>query len=117
MKIILLNKKLQLVEDLVFLQEVKNILNKNISHPIMWNGKLENFTIKWDTKALNEIQKQFIGDLFSFPIYEMDSIIVQHTEKIIATIKTDYVIQFYITRIIMDKQISKETCGVISFNN
>jgi len=54
-----------------------------------------------------------MGDLFSYPIYEFDSIILQHTNKKISNIKCKYIIKFYISRIIYDKKIDNNSFGII----
>lgn len=71
------------VKDDIFLNEIKNILCKNNNIVCEWNGKKENIIIKWDRKELNNIDKYFMGDLFAFPIYDMDSLILKHTHSII----------------------------------
>ena len=111
LKIILLDNNSNIVEDQFFLADIKNILSKSNTHPIEWNGKIENITIKWDKKRLTEIEKCLMGDLFSIPIYEMDSIILKHTENTISKINSKYIIKFYISRIISDKICSKDTCN------
>lgn len=112
LKIILLNNNI-IIEDKIILNEIKNILSKNNTHIIQWNGQLKNFTIKWDKKELNEINQILMGDLFSCPIYEFDSIILQHTQETISKINCKYIIKFYISRIIYDKTINKESIGFI----
>ena len=114
LKIILLDNNSNIVEDQFFLADIKNILSKSNIHPIEWNGKMENITIKWDKKKLSEVDKHFMGDLFSIPIYEMDSIILKHTENTISKINSKYTIKFYISRIIADKICSKYTCDIIN---
>jgi hypothetical protein len=113
-KLLLLDDRYKIIEDIDLLNEIKNILCQNNTNICNWNGKLENVTIKWDKKELNELQKHFLGDLFSSPIYEMDSIILEHTEKTIAKINSGkYNIKFYISRLICDKKINKYTCGTV----
>ena len=112
LKIILLDNN-NIIEDKVILNEIKNILSKNNTHIIQWNGQLQNFTIKWDKKELNEINQILMGDLFSCPIYEFDSIILQHTQETISKINCKYIIKFYISRIIYDKTINKDSIGFV----
>ena len=112
LKIILLDNN-NIIEDKVILNEIKNILSKNSTHIIQWNGQLQNFTIKWDKKELNEINQILMGDLFSCPIYEFDSIILQHTQETISKINCKYIIKFYISRIIYDKTINKDSIGFV----
>ena len=45
-----------------------------------------------------------MGDLFSCPIYEKDSIIYQHTQQTVDSIRSKYKIEFHISRLIGDKQ-------------
>ena len=54
-----------------------------------------------------------MGDLFSCPIYEFDSIILQHTQETISKINCKYIIKFYISRIIYDKTINKDSIGFV----
>ena len=56
-----------------------------------------------------------MGDLFINPIYEHDSIIVNHTIQIISDInnKFNYDIKFYIFRLIGDRQICGNSYGII----
>jgi hypothetical protein len=86
-----------------------------------WNGKPKNIIIKWEQKELSKVNKLFMGDLFASPIYDFDSIIFNHTNDIITQIyinsnsssNSKYKIKFYISRIICDKKIDKNSCGVI----
>ena len=67
-----------------------------------WNKTNIDITIKWHRKELNNIEKQFIGDLYSNSIYNFDSIILNNTNQIILEINntSNYNIKFYISRII-----------------
>jgi hypothetical protein len=112
LKILLIDNN-NIIEDKVVLDEIKSILTKNNTNIIEWNGQLRDFTIKWDKKNLNEINKSFMGDLFSNPIYDFDRIIQNHTQQTISKINCKYIIKFYISRIICDKKISKNTVGLI----
>jgi hypothetical protein len=112
LKIILLDNN-SIIEDKPILNEIKNILSKNNTHKIEWNGQLQNFTIKWDKKELCEINQTLMGDLFSYPIYDSDSIILHHTQQTISNINCKYIIKFYISRIIYDKIINKDSIGFI----
>ena len=111
-KILLLDNNI-IIDDKKILNEIKNILTQNITHKIEWKGKLLDVTIKWDKKNLNEINQILMGDLFSCPIYEFDSIILKHTQETISKINCIYNIKFYISRIICDKVISKDCIGII----
>ena len=112
LKIILLNNN-NIIEDKDTLNEIKNILSKNNTHTIEWNDEPQNFTIKWDKKELSDINQTLMGDLFSHPIYDLDRIILQHTQETISKIKCKYIIKFYISRIIYDKIINKNSIGLI----
>ena len=123
LKIILVDKQNNIITntntDDSFLASVKAKFTKNIIHPIEWNGKMENISVQWFQNPLNDVQKYFMGDLFACPIYEMDSILVKHCEKTIASCITDnkeYSIRFHISRIIRDKQICLDTGGCVGFN-
>jgi hypothetical protein len=95
LKIILLSNN-SIIEDTSILNDIKNILSENNTHTIEWNGQFQNFTIKWDKKELSEINQILMGDLFSYPMYEFDTIILQHTQETISKIKCKYIIKFYI---------------------
>jgi len=112
LKIILIDNN-KIIEDLTILNEIKSILSKNNTHIIEWNGRLQNFTIKWDKKELSEINQVLMGDLFSYPMYDADSIILDHTQKTISKINCKYIIKFYISRIIYNKTINKNSIGLI----
>lgn len=110
-KLLILDNDYKIIEDTNLLNEIKNMLCQNNTNVCNWNGRLKNITIQWFKKELNEIQQHFLGDLFSSPIYEMDSIILEHTEKTISKINSKYIIKFHISRLICDKKINKDTCG------
>lgn len=112
LKIILIDND-KIIEDKVILDEIKNLLSKNNTHMIEWNGKLQNFTIKWDKIILNEINQNLMGDLFACPIYDLDSIILHHTQKTFSKINCKYVVKFYISRLIYDKKIDKNSFGFV----
>ena len=112
LKIILLDNN-NIIEDKDTLNEIKNVLSKNNTHIIKWNGHLQNFTIKWDKKELNDINQILMGDLFSYPIYDSDTIILDHTQETISKINCKYTIKFYISRIIHDKRINKDSIGLV----
>ena len=109
LKIILIDTNGNIVSDNDFLNEIKNALCQLNTKDIKWNMTNMKITIQWHRKELNNIEKQFMGDLFINPIYEHDSIIVNHTTQIISDInnKFNYDIKFYIFRLIGDRQI----CG------
>ena len=113
LKIVLFDKKNNVVENEVFLEEIKEIFCKMNTYDIERNGKIENILIQWNKKKLNKIEKHFMGDLFSYPIYEFDSIILQHTNIIINNINSDYIIKFYIFRLPMNKIILKDMIGFV----
>ena len=113
LKLLFIDSSGNVVEDDRHLQVIKSILCGSLTHRIEWNGKFENITIKWDLKILDRIQTQFMGDLFSSPIYEMDSIIYKHTQKTIDGINSKYKILFYISRWIGDRQTIPDFMGVV----
>lgn len=113
LKIILVDENNIIIEDKDVLNEIKSILSKNHTHKIEWNGRLPDVTIKWDRIILSEISQALMGDLFSYPIYEFDSIILRHTQETISKINCKYNIKFYISRIIHDKKINKDSVGLV----
>ena len=113
LKIVLVDNDNNIVEDKDILTEIKSILSKNNTHVIEWNGKFQNFIIKWDKKELNEINQILMGDLFSYPIYEFDKIILEHTQNTISKINCKYTIKFYLSRIIYNKIINKNSFGSV----
>jgi hypothetical protein len=113
-KIILLDdKNSNIIEDEPILNEIKNILSRNHTHKMEWNGRFQNFTIKWDKIILSDVNKYLMGDLFSFPIYDSDSIVLRHTEETISKIECKYIVKFYISRIIGDKKIDINSIGLV----
>ena len=115
LKIILVDCSGNVVLDNDFLDEIKHTLCQSNTKKVQWNGKKMDIIIQWHRKELNNIQKQFMGDLFTNPMYEFDSIIVNHTNQLISSInnKYNYDIHFYISRIVGDKTICKDSCGVV----
>jgi len=115
LKIILVDTNGNIVSDNDFLDEIKNTLCQLNTRKIQWNSKNLDVTIKWHRKELNNIEKQFMGDLYSNPIYDFDSIIVNHTKQIISNINntSNYNIKFYISRLIRDKTICRDSYGVV----
>ena len=116
LKIILLNKKDKIIENDTILNKIKDELCLANIHIIAWNGKEEKILIKWDIKQINEIDKYLMGDLFASPIYEHDSIIDFHTSVTLKKLENqyNYKIKYYISRIIGDKIINKESIGIIN---
>ena len=112
LKIILLDNNI-IIEDKSILDKIGNILSKNNTHKIEWNGQLLDITIKWDKKELSEIDQTLMGDLFSNPIYQFDRIILNHTQKTISHIDCKYIIKFYISKILCDTVINEDTIGFI----
>jgi hypothetical protein len=98
-----------------FLEEIKNKLCELNTKKIEWNGEKIDVKIKCDRKELNNIEKQLMGDLYSNPAYNFDSIIVTHTTQIITSKnkKSNYNIKFYISKLIGDKTICKNSYGVL----
>ena len=115
LKIILVDCSGNVVLDNDFLDEIKHTLCQSNTKKVQWNGKKMDIIIQWHRKELNNIQKQFMGDLFTNPMYEFDSIIVNHTNQLISSInnKYNYDIHFYISRVVGDKTICKDSCGVV----
>jgi hypothetical protein len=115
LKIILVDDNENIVVDNDFLDEIKNTLCQTNTTKIKWNNKNIDITIKWHRKKLNNIQKQFMGDLCSNSIYNFDSIILNHTNQIISKINntTNYQIKFHISKIIGDPTICRDSYGVI----
>jgi hypothetical protein len=115
LKIILVDSSGNIVLDNNFLDEIKNTLCQSNTTKVKWNGKNIDITIKWHRKELNSIEKQFMGDLYSNPIYNFDSIILNHTNQVILKIKntSNYDIKFYISKIIGDPTICRDSYGVI----
>ena len=115
LKIILVDDSGNIILDNDFLDEIKNTLCQLITKKVIWNGKNIDITIKWHRKELNNIENQFMGDLYSNPAYDFDSIIVNHTNQIISNInnKSKYNIKFYISRLIRDKTICRDSYGVV----
>ena len=112
LKIILTENNI-IMEDKDVINEIKSILSKNHTHKIEWNGRLHDITIKWDKMELNKINQALMGDLFSYPIYDFDTIILHHTQETISKINCKYIVKFYISRIIHDKRINKDSAGVV----
>ena len=104
LKILLLDKNDNIVEDKPFLDMIKNKLCQVNTMKLFWKGKPMDISIKWDRKILTKLNEHFMGDLFSEPVYEQDSIIVKHTEEVISSLKIDnkYIIEFYISRTLRD---------------
>ncbi len=116
LKIILVDSNGNIILDNDFLNEIKNTLCQLNTKEVQWNNKNVDATIEWNRKELNDIDKQFMGDLFSNPIYNFDSIIVNHTKQIISSInnKSNYNIKFYISKLIGDRTICSDSYGIIS---
>jgi len=112
LKIILTENNI-IIEDKVVLDEIKSILCKNHTHKIEWDGKLLDITIKWDKFELSGVNQALMGDLFSHPIYDFDTIILHHTQETISKINCKYIVKFYISRIIHDKKINKDSLGFV----
>lgn len=115
LKIILVDSNGNIISDNDFLDEIKNTLCQVNTTKVKWNGKNIDTTIQWRRKELNNIEKQFMGDLYSNSAYNFDSIILNHTSQIISKINntTNYNIKFYISRVIGDPTICRDSYGVI----
>ena len=105
LKIVLLGDDGNIIEDKDFLDMIKNKLCKMNTIKLEYNGKPFDVSIKWDRKSLTNVNAYFMGDLFSEPVYEQDSIISKHVEQIISSVNIDkkYNIEFYIHRLIRDR--------------
>jgi hypothetical protein len=114
LKIIMIDSDGNIVLDNEILDEIKKVLCQSNTKKIQWNGQNIDVIIKWHRIELNNIQIQFMGDLFTTPIYDFDSIIVNHTNQVISNYnnKHNYNIKFHISRVIGDKTICKDSCGV-----
>ena len=115
LKIILVDSSGNIILDNDFLDKIKNTLCQINTTKMQWYNKNIDITIKWHRKELNNIEKQFMGDLYSIPMYSVDSIIVNHTNQIISNINntSNYNIKFYISRLIGDKTICRDSYGVL----
>jgi hypothetical protein len=115
LKIILVDNSGNIILDDEFLQEIKNTLCLSNTIKLKWNGQNIDIKIKWHRKILNNIEKQFMGDLFSNSAYSVDSIILNHTNQIISNIhnNSNYNIKFYISKLIGDNTICKDSYGEI----
>jgi len=113
LKVLLLDNSKNIIEDELVLNEIKDVLSKSNTISLLLNGKLENITINWERQRLSKMQDYFMGDLFANPIYEFDSIILNHTREVISKIECKYIIKFYISRIISDKIINKYSVGYV----
>jgi hypothetical protein len=110
---IILTENNNIIEDKDVLETIKSILSTKKTHQIEWNGRVVDITIKWDKKELNTINQSLMGDLFSCPIYEFDTIILRHTQETISKINCKYLIKFYLSRTICDKKINKDSAGFV----
>ena len=113
LKIILVDACGNIILDGDFLDEIKNALSLTNTIKTHWNGKKIDITIKWCRRQLNGIETHFMGDLFSNPAYEIDSIIVNHVAQIISNINntSNCIVKFHISRLVGDRTICKNTCG------
>ena len=112
MKLLLLDENNKVVEDQLFLDEVKNILCQSNSCTLFWNGKYHIFSYQWIKKDLDELEKYFMGDLFLCPIYTFENVLEEHVQQILSRFETKYSIIFYIHKIIGEKKICKD-CFII----
>ena len=114
LKLLFIDDAGNIVEDEEYMDEIKKIFCEPQSHIIVWSRMREVYTILWSRKKLDKLQTHFMGDLFSCPIYEKDSIILIHTQKTINSIPNPkYKIHFHISRVIGDKQIIQDFIGFI----
>ena len=118
LKIIMVDRDGNIVLDNEILDEIKTALCQTNTKQIQWNGKKIDIMLQWRRKELNKIQQQFMGDLFTNPMYDSDSIIVNHTSQVISSVNNKHNcdindIKFYISRVIGDKTICKDSSGVV----
>jgi len=116
LKIIFIDTNNKVVEDVNFLQEIQSVLTQEKTHHLEWNGKQHPFTIRWEKRSLDEIDKHFVGELFARPAYHQDSIIIEHTEKTLASIPAHpdgYDIRFYISRLLGDTRMLDACAGTL----
>lgn len=115
LKIILVDTDGNIVSDNDYLDEVKNVLCRLNTENVEWNMQNIKISIQWKRKELNNIQKQFMGDLFLNSLYHYDSIIVNHTTQVISKInkKSNYSIKFYISKLIGDRKICSNSYGIV----
>lgn len=115
LKIILVHSNGNIVTDNDFLDEIKSALCKFNTTKVQWHDKNIDVTIKWHRKELNHIEQQFMGDLYSNPMYNSDSVISNHAEQIISNINnpSNYNIKFYISKLIGDRTICRDSYGVV----
>jgi hypothetical protein len=115
LKIIMVDSDENIVLDNEILDEIKNALCQSNTKQIQWNGKKIDIILQWHRKELNKIQQQFMGDLFANPMYDSDSIIVNHASQVISSVKHKHNcdIKFYISRVIGDKTICKDSGGIV----
>ena len=113
MKLLLLDENNKVVEDQLFLDEVKNILCQSNSCTLFWNGKYHIFSYQWIKKDLDELEKYFMGDLFLCPIYTFENVLEEHVQQILSRFETKYSIIFYIHKIIGEKKICKDCIDIV----
>ena len=114
LNIVLVDTSGNIVEDELYMDEIKKKFCEPQSHIIEWTRKRAVYTILWTQKQLNKLQSHCMGDLFSCPIYEKDSIILIHTQKTInIMINPKYKIHFHISRVAGDKQLIPDFIGFI----
>jgi len=115
LKIVLVDSNGNIVVDDEYLDEVKQTLCQLTTKKVHWNRQNVEITMKWHRKELTPIEQQFMGDLFSSPIYSLDGIILDHTRQIISSINPDprYRILFHISRLIGDMIIFNVSADVI----
>lgn len=112
LKIILLDNDC-IIDDHSTLSEIKRILSKNNTHEFKFNGQYQYFSIKWDKQEISVVNQSLMGDLFSRPIYEHDEVIFNHTKETISNIDCKYEIKFYISRLMCNRIIDKNSFGLV----
>jgi hypothetical protein len=114
LKIILVDKNGKIILDNYILDEIKKTLCQLNTKKVSWNNENLEVSIKWERKELTNIEKELMGDLYSTPVYNLDSIIVNHTNQIISSInKSNYKIKYHISKVIGDKSICNNSYGIV----
>jgi hypothetical protein len=113
LKLLLIDENNNIINNEEILNEIKCELVKENKHNLKWNDQYHNFIIKWDKIMLSDVNKQLMGDLFTRPIYDFDSIILDHTQETIKKLNCKYFVKFYISKIICDKRIDKNSVGIV----
>jgi hypothetical protein len=111
LKILILDDNQDVIDDTNLLSQIKERLCTTITNRVRISSAYIDITLKWDLKALNKVQANFMGDLFGQPMYEMDSLVYQHTDISLKNIEKEmdmkWKIYFHISRMPCDKNLIK----------